>query len=78
MPLYYVGLENGTCSVFKAMNKQDATSHTRREEGLAHTTNMEVHLATKDEMAHHKRMGGHVYETTRHWEAGKWVSEDKT
>ncbi len=78
MALYYVGLENGTCSILKAVNKQDAVTHTRREEGTVHATNMTVRLATDKDVGWHEQMGGHVYETARQWEVGKWASKVKT
>lgn len=71
MTKYYIDLGNGTCGVLNAINKQDATTHTRREEGTMNTLSMAVRLATETDIDWHERMGGHIYETVRYGQRGR-------
>ena len=60
MPLYYVEIEGGRCGIREAKNKQQAWADLRRAEGTNHAKG--VRIATKDDIAWVKGMGGYIPE----------------
>lgn len=62
MPLYYVTIDSG-CGIRYAKSRQQAWADLRREEGTNHTKG--VRLATKEDIADVKVMGGYIPENPR-------------